>query len=140
MRQFFFSCLLGIGLTIYGSTGIGDWKGFPMTGSKVQIPLNLVYAKEEFALIAQGFIPRGMDDRWIMVREGEHLLFYRSWTGVMIYDCLFNEREDDVLIISMDVNRNLADYSNSDDDADIFQIKHLLGWLVSFVGDEFGVD
>ena len=102
-----------------------------MTDLKVQIPLDLAYTKREFVSILQGFIPTDMGDRWVIVVEDEHIFFYRSWTGTMIYDCLFEERGDDIRVFSMYANRNAHEYSNTDDEEDVLQVKYLLDWLAS---------
>ncbi|MBX7067388.1 MAG: hypothetical protein K1X28_09165 [Parachlamydiales bacterium] len=128
MKQFFF---LAIAVAIHGAATRSDWKVFPMTEPKAQIPLDLICKKSEFASIAQGFIPRNMDDRWVIVVENGHIFFYRSWTGAMIYDCVFEEKGDEIWISSMYANRNAHECSNTDDESDILQITDLLNWLVS---------
>lgn len=131
MKRFFFCLLLAVAVNTHGAASRNDWKVFPMADSKVQIPLDLIYTKQEFALISQGFIPRDMDDKWVIVVEDEHIFFYRSWTGTMIYDCLFEERGDEIWVSSMYANRNINEYLNIDDESDVLQVKYLLHWLVS---------
>lgn len=131
MKQFFFFFIVVVGANTYGNATREDWKVFPMTDLKVRIPLELIYTKKEFGLISEGFIPRDMDDRWVIVAEDEHIFIYRSSTGVMIYDCLFEKRGDEMYVSSMYANRNSHEYSNTDDENDIHAVKYLLGWLVS---------
>ena len=77
-----------------------------MTERKVQLALNLTFTKEEFSRIRKGLVPDSMEDKWFIYVEDGHIYFHRSWTGIMMYDCLFKEREDDVVVSSMYVNRN----------------------------------
>jgi hypothetical protein len=118
-------------INLFGVAKRDDWKNFPMSNSKIKIPLQLVYTNQEFELIRQGFIPEVMEDKWFVVVEDGHILFFRSWTGLMIYDCVFEEIGNEVWVSSMDVNRNLDEYLNTDNLLDIFQIKHLLDWVRS---------
>lgn len=129
MKQFFLFFFLGIAVTICGAVTRNDWKVFPMTECKVQIPLDLVYGSKEFASIAQGLLPESMDDRWVIVVENGHILFYRSWTGIMIYDCSFEEKEDGIWIPSMYANRNIEEYKNTEDQYDAMTVKIWLDWL-----------
>ncbi|MBP9841078.1 MAG: hypothetical protein KBC64_01480 [Simkaniaceae bacterium] len=43
MKRFFFLFLLASAASTQGAATRNDWKVFPMTESKVQIPLDLVY-------------------------------------------------------------------------------------------------
>lgn len=129
MKQLFFFFFLAIAVTTHAAANRNDWKVFPMTESKAQIPLDLTYENEEFASIAQGLLPESMDDRWVIVVEDGHILFYRSWTGIMIYDCSFEEKEDGVWISSMYVNRNIEEYTNTNDQYDIWIVESWLNWL-----------
>lgn len=131
MKRFFFFFFSAIAVATHGAATRYDGNVFPMTESKAQIPLDLIYTNREFASIAQGYIPKDMDDRWLVVVEDGHIFFYRSWTGVMIYDCSFGEIGDKIQISSMYVNRNASEYSNADDESDILKVKDLLRWLVS---------
>ena len=129
MKRFFFFFFLAIAVMTHGATTRNDWKVFPMTEAKVQIPLDLVYGSEEFASIAEGLLPESMDDRWVIVVEDGHIFFYRSWTGIMIYDCSFQAKEDGIWIFSMYANRNVEEYKNNDDQHDVLIVKSWLNWL-----------
>jgi len=131
MRRFLVCLFLGAMMNVYGVAKRDDWKNFPMTDLKIQIPLQLVYTNQEFEVIRQGFIPRVMEDKWFVVVEGGQILFFRSWTGFMIYDCVFEEKGNEVWMTLMDVNRDSTEYSNTDDQHDIFQMKHLLDWVLT---------
>ncbi len=131
MIQFLVCLFLSAMINLFGVAKRDDWKNFPMSNSKIKIPLQLVYTNQEFELIRQGFIPEVMEDKWFVVVEDGHILFFRSWTGLMIYDCVFEEIGNEVWVSSMDVNRNLDEYLNTDNLLDIFQIKHLLDWVRS---------
>lgn len=100
-----------------------------MGNSWVEIPLNFVYSKQEFEIIRQGFVPKSMDDRWFIYVKDGHIFFHRSWTGVLIYDCFFEESEHEIIISSMHANRDTQEYLNLDCELDTSSVKQLLDQL-----------
>lgn len=103
-----------------------DWIHLPMPERCKVIPLYFTYSKEQFKRIQQGFVPEVMEQHWFVYVENGHIYFHRSWTGIMICDCLYEEKEDQVLITYMTVNRNPKEYTNTNDEQDIRLVK---GWL-----------
>jgi hypothetical protein len=51
----------------------------------VPIPYKAAFDSEQLAKLKQGFIPRGMEDKWFIYYEEPHLFLHRSWTGRPVY-------------------------------------------------------
>jgi hypothetical protein len=71
-----------------------DWRHEPLPQSRR--PLD--YARRLTPLQAerakQGYVPAVMEDRWFMVFDEGHLLFYRSWTGFCMFGVTLNALPD----------------------------------------------
>ena len=65
-----------------------------------------------------GNVPMEMEDKWFVFRDGDQLLFHRSWTGILIFRVALAEAEDGRVMLS-NVFRNavVEQYSGDDDDA-----------------------
>jgi hypothetical protein len=49
------------------------------------IPYSDEFSAQELQTISRGFVPRDMDDRWFIFREGDSVFLHRSWTGHLMY-------------------------------------------------------
>lgn len=52
--------------------------------------MDWTYSPEDLERIRWGFVPYAMEERWWIGVEGEQLLFYRSWTGMLCYVAQFS--------------------------------------------------
>jgi hypothetical protein len=109
-----------------------DWKVIPLGEEKVFIPIDLSFSLEEFRYIKKGHIPQCMDDRWFIYVEDERIHIHRSWTGIEIYDCLFNEDENGISISGFFANRNWSQYNNQSEQHDIELLTYLLYSQIAF--------
>jgi hypothetical protein len=80
-------------------------------------------------LIARGFVPQQMEDKWFIYMEAGHLLFRRSWTGMLIYTVEAQWRGDQLYLGVVRVNRDPEQYGETDDRHD----GALLRWLIDVV-------
>jgi hypothetical protein len=80
-------------------------------------------------LIARGFVPRQMEDKWFFYMEAGHLLFRRSWTGMLIYTVEAQWRSDRLYLGEVRVNRDPEQYGETDDRHD----GALLRWLIDVI-------
>lgn len=103
-----------------------DWQTLPMPEENKFIAVELTFSKMDFDHLKQGVIPKEMEDKWFIYSEGNHIFFYRSWTGIMIYDCLFEERGDESIVTGFFVNRDPSQYTENLDECDIFKLYHLI--------------
>lgn len=103
-----------------------DWQIEPMPKQKAFIPVDLKFTKKEFEKIKMGHIPEEMEDKWFVYSEDGHVYFHRSWTGNRIFDCLFEEKGDEVKITGFYVNRNLEQYKETSKEKNIELLDNLL--------------
>ena len=103
-----------------------DWKTEPMPSVSKNIMLEKVYSQEEFDRIAAGVIPEQMEDKWFIFYEAPWLYLHRSWTGFCIFKVRFEVVAENVKIAEVQVNRDPAQYSNTDDERDASMLGILL--------------
>ncbi len=77
-------------------------------------------------LAARGFVPQEMEEKWFIHRDGDALLFRRSWTGLLIYRVAMRWDGDALLLGPAQVNRDPAQYKASDDAQDEAQLRYLV--------------
>lgn len=65
-----------------------DWQTAEMPPGKVRLSFARVFSPAEFELLAIGFIPRAMEQKWFIFLENDNLYFHRSWTGIAVYQLL----------------------------------------------------
>lgn len=61
-----------------------SWKREPFKEG-VSIPYRPKFESDQFSCLKEGFVPKGMDDRWFIYYEEPHLFLHRSWTGLPVY-------------------------------------------------------
>jgi hypothetical protein len=107
----------------------GDWKTEPMPSSSKLIKVNEVYTRADFDYIMAGVIPREMEDKWFVFYEEPWLYVHRSWTGYCIFKVQFEVLEEIVGISEVWVNRDTAQYTETEDLHDRNLLLTLLrGW------------
>ncbi|EJT46457.1 hypothetical protein A1Q2_01170 [Trichosporon asahii var. asahii CBS 8904] len=64
-----------------------DWKCNPAPPPSLRADLRYqaTYTDEQYAVLAHGFVPQDMDERWFVVLDNGWLNLYRSWSGSHIY-------------------------------------------------------
>lgn len=83
----------------------GSWKCIPFSNSK-KIECNIFLTKEEFEIIAKGFIPRVMEDHWFMYCDNETINYFRSWTGKQIFKGYYKKDGDLYVIYLLETDNN----------------------------------
>ncbi|OYE00476.1 hypothetical protein [Nostoc sp. 'Peltigera membranacea cyanobiont' 232] len=106
-----------------------DWKTEPMPSASTKIALEKLYSQEEFDRITAGVIPEQMEDKWFIFYEAPWIYFHRSWTGFCIFKVRFEVVGDSVKIAEVQVNRDPAEYSNTDDKRNASMLLILLNSL-----------
>jgi len=62
------------------------WSGRqPRKGEFEEHAVDWRYSSEDLERIRWGFVPYAMEERWFIGVEGDRLLVYRSWTGLLCY-------------------------------------------------------
>ncbi|MEH2071084.1 MAG: hypothetical protein V7K47_23495 [Nostoc sp.] len=106
-----------------------DWKTEPMPSVSTNITVEKLYSQQEFDRIAAGIIPQQMEDKWFIFYEAPWLYLHRSWTGFCIFKVRFEIVGESFKIAQAEVNRNPAEYSNTDDERDVSLLETLLDLL-----------
>jgi len=104
----------------------------PPAARTASLALGVTYPPFESWLIARGFVPQEMEDKWfIHMEDGDagRLLFRRSWTGNLIYEVGTEWRGDSLHLVQARVNRDPAQYGQTDDAYD----RRLLLFLIDAV-------
>ena len=84
----------------------------------------------QMARLREGFTPEDNEDKWFVVFTDDALWFHRSWTGSCIYRVRFEERLQRHFVAEVLVNREPAQYRNTDDAADVRTLDALLDSLL----------
>ncbi|MFO7815127.1 MAG: hypothetical protein R6V14_05260 [Halanaerobiales bacterium] len=89
-----------------------SWKTSDMPEEKVSLPIDQKYSKKEYNKIKQGFIPKGMEDRWFIYFEKDKLYLHRSWTGLCVYELNFIKKNEKYIISEGYLNAKIAEQGN----------------------------
>jgi hypothetical protein len=116
-----------------------DVKLHPMPVQSSSFALNREYPAFDSWLISRGFVPRQMEDKWFIFLRDDKLLFYRSWTGFLIYEVETSWRGDALRLGSVRVNRQSNEYSETDDRYDRDLLIYLIDVVLRGIRSEFPV-
>jgi len=95
---------------------MGDWLAVrPMPESRKRLQVEGEFSQEEYEQISRGVIARSMDEPWFVFLEEDWLYFHRSWTGLCIFQCRFEDRGGRYVIAEAWVNRDSNEYGGTDD-------------------------
>lgn len=101
-----------------------------MPARTTTIRLGVTFAPFESWLIARGFRPTEMEEKWRIHLDGDRLRFRRSWTGNLIYDAEARWEGERLHLGAVLVNRDPEQYGQTDDAQDrrilIFLIRAIL--------------
>lgn len=105
-----------------------DWTRHPMPRRRVDLPLNFTLNAQESSRIRLGFIPKQMEDKWFAWFDPERLILnqHRSWTGYHIDRIHFVVDGEGLRAVRATVNRDVDQYSNTDDAEDVQRIESLV--------------
>lgn len=103
-----------------------SWKTKPMPLEVAYLSFNKTYTEEEFGIIASGYVPQEMEDKWFIFMQNKELFFHRSWTGFCIYKVVFEHNNYAYIVREALVNKNIEQYKSIDSNYET----SLLGWLI----------
>ncbi|MBR0651131.1 hypothetical protein GXW78_15775 [Roseomonas terrae] len=101
----------------------------PMPARQGSFSLDRTYPPFDAWMIARGFVPTVMEEKWFIYLEGGRLLFRRSWTGILVYEVEAGWRGDELHLGQVRVNRDPEQYGETQDDHD----RRLLAYLITVV-------
>ena len=110
-----------------------SWTTKPMPEEHITIPMDVVIPAKAMEFVKQGHIPDAMEDHWFMYCDEEKIRYFRSWTGICIFEARYRIDGKFCEITELKVNRNGNEYGETDEDSDIALFMGLLT-------DEYGGD
>ena len=110
-----------------------SWKVLPMPEKKTVIPLNVTIPNDAMHIIKYGHIPEAMEDHWFMYCDKDTIRYYRSWTGICIFEAKYEEYGGDYRITDLSVNRDPEQYGSTD-------IKKDTNLFMALLTEEYGGD
>lgn len=109
------------------------WKTLPMPRMHSTVKMNIWMNLEDFENIEMGHIPDAMEDHWFMYCDERHVRWYRSWTGICIFDASYKKLEDRVMFTTLRINRRPDQFSSNDDEADV-------NLFLALMAEEIGIN
>jgi hypothetical protein len=103
-----------------------EFKTSAMPKKHASLGMNREFSEYESYLISKGLIPKDMDDKWLIFRRDDTLFFYRSWTGICIYEVSLQMRGARIYFSHCRINRNLKQYPGKSNEYDL----SMINWLV----------
>ncbi len=103
-----------------------SWKRSDMPSWTAELPYEQSFSHDEFGRLSAGLLPRSMEDKWFVYVEENLLHLHRSWTGSCIYKVELKPEVTGYSVVRAIVNRDAAQYRETDDDYD----SALLGFLI----------
>jgi hypothetical protein len=108
--------------------------------------LDLTCAPFESWLVARGFVPQSMDDRWFVAMAAGRLLVRRSWTLRLVFDVAAAWEGERLLLGEVRVNRSKAEFKADCEDTErrllhvvlagvLLGEHHALAWLGGYTAE-----
>ena len=110
-----------------------NWNIEPMPEKHTTIPMDESIPSAAMHIVKYGHIPDAMEDHWFMYCDETTIRCYRSWTGFCIYVAKYEDDGKTCRITDLTVNRELEQYSCTDD-------KHDVALFMSLLTEEYGGD
>ena len=99
--------------------------------------LDVTFPPLDSLLIARGFVPQVMEEKWFVFLADGRLRFHRSWTGVLVYDVEVAWRGDRLYLGSVRANRDPEQYSETDDRHDAAMLRWIIDVVLRGVPSQF---
>lgn len=110
-----------------------SWNIEPMPEKHTTIPMDESIPSAAMHIVKYGHIPDAMEDHWFMYCDETTIRYYRSWTGFCIYVAKYEDDGKTCRITDLTVNREIEQYSCTDD-------KHDVALFMALLTEEYGGD
>ncbi|HSQ64304.1 MAG TPA: hypothetical protein VLM85_13850 [Polyangiaceae bacterium] len=107
-----------------------SWETKPLPEERARIGYERSFDAAEHARLARGVVPEEMEDKWFVFYEAPWLWFHRSWTGIAIYGVRLRPEGEGSVVEEAWVNRDPAQYRETDDAHDIALLSFLVERLL----------
>ena len=106
-----------------------DWKTEPMPESAddisiIKLAIPITY--EDMAILQKGHIPQEQEDHWFMYCDGEHIRYYRSWSGLCAFVAHYHKEGDCFIIDELTINHALAEFGINGNEAGVWLFRYLI--------------
>lgn len=106
-----------------------DWNVQGMPPRFVTLSLDFTLDAKETVAVRRGFIPSAMEEKWFSYFENNILFQHRSWSGYCIDQIHFDAEGFGLRATHAEVNREIAQYQNTDDREDTRRIEVMVRQL-----------
>lgn len=117
-----------------------DWATQELPPEHAMVPLDMLFSQEEMARIRKGLLPWVQEQKWFLWFDAPLLHIHRSWTGICYSQVMFVPEGDTWRAVVARVNRNLEQYSETDDAADAIMIRNLVTEVARHIPDVPQID
>ncbi len=100
----------------------------PLPKKNTLIPYQRTFSQTAYELLSFGFMPKSMDDRWLIYMDNKTIFFHRSWTGHCIYKVILEKKGEEFIVKEARANRNPKEFTGKDEQRDIKTINALISW------------
>ena len=97
-----------------------------MPDKKTVIPMDATIPSAAMRIVKYGHIPQAMEDHWFMYCDETTIRYFRSWTGICIYEAKYEDDGTTCRITELTVNRDPDQYGSKDDRKDTLNFLALL--------------
>lgn len=98
----------------------------PMPNGFSSARLEKRYDALRSSLVARGFRPHSMDDRWHIHMDGDIIALARSWSGFRTHNIHVRWHGDELELVSVDVNRDTSQYKAESDATEAMKIVDII--------------
>ncbi|XOV66978.1 MAG: hypothetical protein ACFHU9_15230 [Fluviicola sp.] len=102
-------------------------KEYHFRNELVNIPFEKNYPPNEAKIIQNGFLAPIMDDKWDIIYNNDALSFYRSWTGIGVFQLQFEENNDSLRVIGALADEEFLNHHSP------VHCSTFINWLVDFI-------
>lgn len=107
-----------------------DRQHTPISKQHTTLALHVIYSAEQMRGIRHGLIPQMADDRWFIYADGDTVYMHRSWLGICVFVLRFRPHPEGWCLFEADLNRDTAQYTQTDDAADARRINSVIQKLL----------
>ena len=78
-----------------------SWKTEPMQDRPLELPMDFALSDAQMAIISLGHIPEVMEDHWFMYCDEAWIRYYRSWSGLCVFEAGYEKSADGYRIVTL---------------------------------------
>lgn len=105
---------------------LSSFKTLPAPTQREPLGFFATFNHAEAEAIANGSIPKAMEDKWFICLHESWLLFHRSWTGVCVYALRLEDSPGGLQVVDSWVNRDPNQYKWTDVEYDRRLVRFLI--------------